>query len=246
MSFARTGPQEAAKNLANWITAFRTVQARISLERFLRSRLYRFLSGLIVLLGAIGPIYSSYQRIEQWWLKSAPPIISQPISPTVQTPVVVAPPPTSPPIPTPVPTPPYQDPTPFSGMSNDDIKKVVGELAEELKKFEKDYETQREKIGNERWTATNSTERQKEFTDREARLAELHRVEQARFQQEFLPQLRALHLEIGIRRNKTPEGNTQPEGINEGAQALGSGIVGTHRPLTDLANWFVVYAGKLN
>jgi hypothetical protein len=243
MSFARTGPEEAAKNLANWIAALRTVQARINLEKFLRSGLYRFLSGLVAVLGAIAPIYSSYEHFERWWWHSSPPVISQPSNPPVPTPPTTTPsPPAKPP---PIAPPPYQDPTPFSGMTNDDIKKVVGELSEELKKFEKEYEAQREKIGNETWTATNSAERQKEFDDRQARLTELHRVEQARFQLEFLSQLRALQLEIGVRLNKTPEGNTQPEGIGEGATALGSGILLTHRPLTDLANWFVVYAGKL-
>jgi hypothetical protein len=242
MSFARTGPEEAAKNLANWIAALRTMQARVSLEKIFRSGLYRFLSGLIAVLGAIAPLYSSYEHLERWW-HPTPPAINQPSGPPVQTPPPVNsnppvnPPPAGPPV--------YQDPTPFSGMSNDEIKKVVGELAEELKAFETEYETQREKIGNETWKATNSAERQKEFDDRQARLTELHRVEQARFQQEFLPQLRALHLEIGVRRNRTPEGNTQPEGIGEGATALGSGILLTHRPLTDLANWFVVFGGKL-
>src|ERR1700727_689282 len=131
MSFARTGPAEAAKNLANWIAAFRSVQARISVEQFLRSGLYRFFSGLVAVVGAIAPIYSSYEHFERWW---SPSVISQPVSPPP--PVVVSPPPaTSPPTSTPVPPPPYQDPTPFSGMSNGEIKKVVGELAEDLKKF---------------------------------------------------------------------------------------------------------------
>jgi len=145
-----------------------------------------------------------------------------------------------------IPTPEEHQQTAFSNLSDAQLKGFIASVAQDLRKLEADYEAKREAITSAPMRGMTVEEQRPEYGERTNKLDALQNEETVLFQKKYLPEIRTLVLELGIRLNRKREGgNTQPQGYGDAPIVLGNGILTPRTPLRDLAGWLEAYAAEL-
>jgi hypothetical protein len=231
MAFARTPPAEAAKNLKLWRDRVRPLDWPVPIA--INRRVIAGYVGVVLVLGGCIGLFVPF--------RSAPTVeTSNPPSPgpVVQHPPAPPPPPQKPP-------PENHQPTVYSGLTDAQLKSEIISVAGDLRSFEANYAKRRGSIAAAPWQYTTGEEHRREFGERQAKLDALDAEETKAFQQQLLPQVRALHLELVIRLNRSGKGATDPGNSGDGSIAFSSGILSPRAPLADLANWLEAYVREL-
>lgn len=140
----------------------------------------------------------------------------------------------------------FAQPTALTGLSDDQIRKRVGTLANGLRNLEQRYHDEQLAISVAPFKESSESEQRAETQKRRSQIEKLHEDEQREFRDLYLFDARDLLKEIIARAGRRPGGAAQPPGNwIDGLTALNSGIISDHMPLAELAEFLEAYVKKI-